>query len=178
MGCHFLLQWTVPTQGSNPLNHWESPNSAIVVLSLGFSHGSVGKESTCNAGDTGDPGSIPDSPEKEMTTHFSILAWKIPWMEEPGGLQTMELKRVGHHWVIKHTLSAPIPDFRGGERPWRLKWFLSIMSVWWSLPEKPQDGIQGAIRLVNAWRNGENGFSLCLGGGRVLLPLELVWAPK
>ena len=34
--------------------------------------------------------------EKEMTTHSSILAWKIPWMEEPGRLQSMGLQRVGH----------------------------------------------------------------------------------
>ena len=34
--------------------------------------------------------------EKEMATHSSILAWKIPWMEELGGLQSMGLKRVGH----------------------------------------------------------------------------------
>ena len=33
--------------------------------------------------------------EKEMTTHFSILAWKIPWPEEPGRLQTMGTQRVG-----------------------------------------------------------------------------------
>ena len=34
--------------------------------------------------------------EKEMATHSSILAWKIPWVEEPGGLQFMGSKRVGH----------------------------------------------------------------------------------
>ena len=34
--------------------------------------------------------------EKEMATHSSILAWEIPWMEEPGGLQSMESQRVGH----------------------------------------------------------------------------------
>ena len=34
--------------------------------------------------------------EKEMATHSSILAWKIPWMEEPGGLQFMGSQRVGH----------------------------------------------------------------------------------
>ena len=34
--------------------------------------------------------------EKEMATHSSILAWKIPWTEEPGGLQSMGLQRVGH----------------------------------------------------------------------------------
>ena len=31
-----------------------------------------------------------------MATHSSILAWRIPWTEEPGGLQSMELQRVGH----------------------------------------------------------------------------------
>ena len=35
--------------------------------------------------------------EKEMATHSSILAWKIPWTEEPGGLQSMWLQRVGHN---------------------------------------------------------------------------------
>ena len=34
--------------------------------------------------------------EKEMATHSSILAWKIPWMEEPGGLQSIRLQRVGY----------------------------------------------------------------------------------
>jgi len=34
--------------------------------------------------------------EKEMATHSSILAWKIPWMEEPGRLQSMGFQRVGH----------------------------------------------------------------------------------
>ena len=37
--------------------------------------------------------------EKEITTDFSILAWKIPWMEEPGKLQSMGSQRVRHDWV-------------------------------------------------------------------------------
>ena len=37
-----------------------------------------------------------DPLEKEMATHSSILAWKTPWMEKPGGLQSMESQRVGH----------------------------------------------------------------------------------
>ena len=36
-----------------------------------------------------------DPLEKDMTTHSSTLAWKIPWMEEPGGLQSMGSRRVG-----------------------------------------------------------------------------------
>ena len=35
--------------------------------------------------------------EKEMATHSSILAWKIPWMEEPGRLQSMGLQRIRHN---------------------------------------------------------------------------------
>ena len=37
-----------------------------------------------------------DPLEEEMATHSSILAWKIPWTEEPGGLQSKGLQRVGH----------------------------------------------------------------------------------
>ena len=37
-----------------------------------------------------------DTLEKEMATHSSILAWEIPWMEEPGGLQSTGSQRVGH----------------------------------------------------------------------------------
>ena len=37
-----------------------------------------------------------DPLEKEMATHSSTLAWKIPWTEEPGGLQSMGLQRTGH----------------------------------------------------------------------------------
>ena len=37
-----------------------------------------------------------------MATHSSILAWKIPWTEEPGGLQSMGLQRVGHDWACTH----------------------------------------------------------------------------
>ena len=37
-----------------------------------------------------------DPLEKEMSTHSSILAWRIPWAEEPGGLRSMGSQRVGH----------------------------------------------------------------------------------
>ena len=44
--------------------------------------------------------------EKEMATHSSILAWKIPWTEEPGGLQPMESQRVRHDRATSHTYMA------------------------------------------------------------------------
>ena len=40
-----------------------------------------------------------DPLEKGIATHSSIVAWKIPWTEEPGGLQSMGLQRVGHDWA-------------------------------------------------------------------------------
>ena len=52
------------------------------------------------AGHTGVAGSIPESGrslEKEMATHCSILAWEIPWTEEPGGLQSVRSLGVGHN---------------------------------------------------------------------------------
>ena len=64
---------------------------------LGFPGGSYGKASVCNAGD---PGSIPGSGrslEKEIATHSTTLAWKIPWTEEPGRLQSVGSQRVGHN---------------------------------------------------------------------------------
>ena len=44
-----------------------------------------------------------DPLEKGMATHSSILAWKIPWTEESGGLQFMGSQRVGHDLVNEHT---------------------------------------------------------------------------
>ena len=60
----------------------------------------MGKESVCNAVDARgthilSPG-WEDPLEEGMATHSSILAWRIPWTGEPGGLQSIELQRVRH----------------------------------------------------------------------------------
>ena len=57
-----------------------------------FPGGSDSKESSCNAGDLGRE----DPLEKGMTTHSSILAWRIPWTEEPGEVQSLASQRVRH----------------------------------------------------------------------------------
>ena len=44
-----------------------------------------------------------DPLEEDMATHSNILAWRIPWTEEPGGLQSMGSQRVRHDWVTKHS---------------------------------------------------------------------------
>ena len=67
-----------------------------------------------------------DPLEEGMATHSSILAWRIPWTEEPGRLQSMGLQRVGWDWVTKHTLMLHIC------LPWRLmtKDRSSTVSLW------------------------------------------------
>ena len=64
---------------------------------LGSPGGSDNKESACNAGDPGWTLCLEDPLEKGMATHSSILAWKIPWTEEPGMLQSMGSQRVRHN---------------------------------------------------------------------------------
>ena len=54
-----------------------------------------GKESTCQCRDSADVG-WEDPLEEEMATHTSILAWKIPWTEEPGMLPSTRSKGIGH----------------------------------------------------------------------------------
>ena len=82
-------------------NNKLSYNSVIVFFgasfSWGFPGGSGGKTS---ARDAGDPVSIPGlgrSPGEGNGTHSSTLAWKIPWLEEPGRLQSIGLQRVRHY---------------------------------------------------------------------------------
>ena len=69
------------------------------------SDGSVVKNPSANEGDAGDSGLIPGSgrsPGKESGNHSSILAWRITWTEEPCGLQSMRLKRVGQGLATEH----------------------------------------------------------------------------
>ena len=64
----------------------------FVGWSKGFPGGSDGKESACNEGDLSSIPGLEDPLEKAMATHSSILAWRIPWTEEPGGLESMGLQ--------------------------------------------------------------------------------------
>ena len=69
-----------------------SPNSQV-ICSLWASQWLSGKESTCSAGDVGSILGSGRSPEEGMATHASILAWRIPWTEELGELQSMGSQR-------------------------------------------------------------------------------------
>ena len=72
----------------------------------GFPGGSVVKNPPANAGDGGSNPRSGDPLEEEMATGFSILAWKMPWTEEAGELQSMGLQRAGFHWAYKHAPSG------------------------------------------------------------------------
>ena len=72
------------------------------MVLLGFFGGSEGKESACNVGDLGSILRQKDSLEKGMTTHSSILAWRIPLAETPRELQSMESKKSWTQLSKKH----------------------------------------------------------------------------
>ena len=63
---------------------------------MGFPGGLEGKVSACNVRDLAQFLGWEDPLEKEIETQSSSLAWKIPWIEKPGRLQTMGSQRVGH----------------------------------------------------------------------------------
>jgi len=63
----------------------------------GFLGGSDGKVSAYNPGDLGSMPGLGKSQEKGIATHSSILAWRIPWTEEPGGLQSTWSQSTGHN---------------------------------------------------------------------------------
>ena len=62
-----------------------------------------------------------DPLQKEMGTHSSILAWEIPWTEEPGDLQSMGSQIVGHNLVTKQQQHININYIKGGLLLW-LSW--------------------------------------------------------
>ena len=76
--------------------------------------------------------------EKAMAPHSSTLAWKIPWTEEPGGLQAMGSLRVGHDWATSLSLFTfmhwrrkcqPTPVFLPGESQGRGAWWAAVYGV-------------------------------------------------
>ena len=76
--------------------------------------------------------------EKAMAPHSSTLAWKIPWTEKPGGLQSMGPQRVGHDWVTSLSLFTfmhwrrkwqPTPVFLPGESQGRGAWWAAVYGV-------------------------------------------------
>ena len=96
VGSLSLLQGIFPTQGLTQVSHiaggfftsWATSKSHLVLLFI--------------------------KAEKAMAPHSSTLAWKIPWMEEPGRLQSIGSRRVGHDWATSLSLFTFMH--------WRRKW--------------------------------------------------------
>ena len=97
-----------------------------------------------------------DRLQKGMATHSSILAWRIPWAEEPGKLQSMGLKRVGHDWV---TLT-----------------FTIIFT--WSVtsPSAPSQPLSSTIFSLSIWLWGRQSVQRRFKKGRVAEKEGLGWA--
>ena len=116
----FKLRNSVVVRQRNLLKSRKKKKKSQVYKAPGFPSGSDSKESACHAGDL----DWEDPLEKGMATHSSIVAWRIPWIEEPGGLQSMGSRRVRHDWASSLSLFTflhwgrkwqPTPMFFPGE---------------------------------------------------------------
>ena len=68
-----------------------------------------------------------DPLEEEMATHFSILAWRIPWTEEPGGLQSMVLQTVRDDWATNNCLLLLLlQELKVSQEDRMIHWHLSL----------------------------------------------------
>ena len=106
--------------------------------------------------------------EKAMAPHFSILAWKIPWTEEPCGLQSMGSLRVGQDWATSLSLFTfmhwrrkwqPTPVFLPGESQGLGAWWAAVYGVaqsrarlkWLSSSSRYDLGIEPIPLALEAW---------------------------
>ena len=96
LGCHRSSKWAIII---SRIYCEEKSLLQKLYLLLVHNGGSQGKASACIVGDQVRSPVREDPLGKEMATHSSILAWKIPWTEKPDRLQSMGLQRVGHNWV-------------------------------------------------------------------------------
>ena len=90
--------------------------------------------------------------EKAMAPHSSTLAWKIPWVEEPGRLQSMGSRRVGHGWATSLSLFTFMH--------WRRKWHSSVLA--WRIPGT---GEPVGLPSMGSHRVGHDWSDLAAAGG-------------
>ena len=90
-----VVLWGHSDEQSTWITSFQCYNHPVKYI-LGFPGGSDGKESVYNVEIWVQSLGWEDPLEKGIATHSSILAWRIPWTEEPGGLQSMGSQGVGH----------------------------------------------------------------------------------
>ena len=85
--------------------------------------------------------------EKAMAIHSSTLAWKVPWMEEPGGLQSLGSHRVGHNWATSLSLFTFMH--------WRRKWQSTPVFLPGESQRREPGGLpsMGSHRVGYDWRD-------------------------
>ena len=108
--------WMVSPPVSSQLTTPQSMISGMLLRNLVFLGGSAEKNPPAmQETEVQSPGRE-DPLEKGMATHSSVLAWRTPWTEEPGGLQSMGSQRVRHDWVTNQQ-QLRIPWDEGGWAP-------------------------------------------------------------
>ena len=106
----FLLQWT--WHWTVQPWAWSWGESGVMGC---FPGSSVSKESACSVRDPGLTGSGRSLEKGMAATHCSILAWRIPWTEESGGLQSLGLQRVGRDWATNTHTVCPLGSWWQGK---------------------------------------------------------------
>ena len=112
--------------------------------------------------------------EKAMAPHSSTLAWKIPWMEEPGGLQSMGLLRVRHDWATSLSLFTFTLHFHALEK--EMATHSSVLA--WRIPGMEEPGgllSTGSHRVGHDWSDlaAAAAYWFCRD-----LPHWLLWSKK
>ena len=99
--------------------------------------------------------------EKDMTTHSSILAWKIPWTEEPGKLQSIGAQTVRHNWVTSLSLTMLKPLTVDHNKLWKILKEIFQNHIKETLKTRPpclfsEKPVCGSRRnsLIQTWSNG------------------------
>ena len=151
VGDSLLIFWThdiifllfqLQTSGPRELNHGSRELLLFPHIPISLScHGARGhcrcargKEPTCQfrRHETQIRSLDQEDPLKEdMTTHSSILAWRIPWREEPGGLQSIGSQRIRHNWSNLYACTTGPVRFRVSniELPYKFKGDILILAV-------------------------------------------------
>ena len=95
-----------------------------------------------------------DPLEKEMATHSSVLAWRIPWTEEPGRQQSVGLQRAGHNWGTNTALSyilSPFCTIQGDELNNISKWSTSYSSEFMKVTSYGKKDFAHVINETGRW---------------------------
>ena len=104
--CSPSTVWLYPTKSDKLCFHFH-----LVQNILNFLMVLVVKNLLANAGDAGSISGLGRSPEEEMATHSSILAWKIAWTEGPGRLQSTGSQTARHDWSNLACTHSSLPRF-------------------------------------------------------------------